>query len=68
MATATRIYTAEASSSSMKSAVTSASDSTVLGANIDVRVLVAKTATNKDQIVTTLQAVIQKIIEENSPN
>ena len=68
MATATRIYTSEAGSSGMKGQVTSASDSTVLGANIDVRVLVAKTATNKGEIVDALGAIIQRIIEEPSPN
>lgn len=67
MATATRKYTAEATSSSMKDKVTSATDSTDLTAGIDVAVFVAKTATNKDNIVNTLEAIIHKIIEETSP-
>lgn len=67
MATATRIYTAEATSSAMKDKVTAGADSTVLGANIDVRVLVAKTATNKEALLLALDAVKQKIMEETSP-
>lgn len=67
MATATRKYTSEATASSMKDKITSASDSTVLGAGIDVQVLVAKTATNKENVINTLNAVIQKITEETSP-
>lgn len=67
MATATRKYTCEATSSGMKGAVTSASDSTVLGAGIDVQVLVAKTATNKNQLRSALEACIQKLLEETAP-
>lgn len=67
MATATRKYTCEAGNSGMPSMVTSVSDSTVLGAGIDVQVLVAKTATNKQQILNALEATINKITTETSP-
>jgi hypothetical protein len=67
MATATRLYTAEATSSGMKSTVTAAADTTVLGSGIDVAVYVSKTATNKAAIIRTLEAVIQKVTEETSP-
>jgi len=66
MATATRLYTAEAKLSSMKDSITAAADSTSLGSGIDVAVYVAKTATNKAAIINTLTAVIQKITEETS--
>lgn len=66
MATATRLYTAEARADAMKDKVTAAADSTSLGSGIDVAVYVAKTATNKAAIINTLQAVIQKITEEPS--
>lgn len=68
MATATRKYTCEATSSAMKDKVTSASDTTDLGAGIDVQVIVAKTATNKENVIMALDAVKQKLLEENSPN
>ena len=64
MATGTDIYTAEAKLSAMKSDVTSAADTTVLGAGNDVQVIVAKTATNKAAILNTLDAVRQKLVEE----
>lgn len=67
MATATRKYTCEATATAMKTSVTAASDSTSLGAGVDVQVLVAKTATNKMYLVNALAAIIQKITEETSP-
>jgi hypothetical protein len=67
MATATRKYTGEATSSAMKDKITSVSDSTVLGAGIDIQVLVAKTATNKEQLLMALDAVKQRVLEETSP-
>jgi hypothetical protein len=51
----------------MKSVVTAAVDSTVLGAGIDISVFVAKTATNKRDLANALEAVIQKLLEETSP-
>ena len=67
MATATRLYTAEATSSGMKSTITAAADTTVLGSGIDVAVYVAKTAVNKANIIRTLEGVIQKVTEETAP-
>jgi len=67
MATATRKYTCEATSSAMKDKITAAVDSTVLGAGIDVQVLVSKTATNKRDILNALEAISNKITEETSP-
>jgi hypothetical protein len=67
MATATRKYTCAAASSGMPSQVTSASDSTDLTAGIDVSVFVAKTTTNKNQIVNALEAIINKITTETAP-
>ena len=67
MATATQKYTSEATSSGMKSNVTAAADSTVLGSGIDVTVFVAKTGTNKREIIATLESIVQKITEETSP-
>lgn len=67
MATATRLYTTEAKSSGMKGQVTAAADTTVLGSGIDVAVYVAKTATNKKQIIFALESILQKVIEETSP-
>lgn len=67
MATATRKYTCEATSSGMKGAITAAVDSTVLGAGIDVQVLVAKTITNKNQIKNALEAIQHLIVQETSP-
>jgi hypothetical protein len=67
MATATRKYTCEATASAMPDKVTAASDSTVLGAGIDVSVFVAKTATNKENVINALTAIINKMVTETSP-
>lgn len=67
MSIATRKYTAQATSSAMKSNVTAAADSTDLTGIIDVAVFVAKTATNKLYIINALKGVIQKIEEETAP-
>lgn len=66
MATATHLYTSAAASSGMKGQVTAATDTTSLGSGIDVSVFVAKTATNKVQILAALDAIKQKISEEAS--
>lgn len=67
MSTATRKYTCAASSSAMKGNVTAASDSTDLTSGIDIAVFVAKSATNKQQIINSLLGVIQTIVQETSP-
>lgn len=67
MATATTKYTCAATSSGMKGNVTAASDTTDLTSGIDIAVFIAKTATNKKQIINSLLGVIQKITEEASP-
>lgn len=67
MANATRVYSTAANSSGMKGGVTAASDTTDLGAGVEVKVFVAKTATNKAGVLRAIEAIMQKITEETSP-